>query len=45
MFYKKNIKKKKRTLCVSEANFKALKMKNHLAAVNLKFFTTIPNLT
>ena len=31
-------KKKQRTLCVS-------KIKNHVPAVNLKFFITTPNLT
>ena len=36
---------KKKTLCVSKANFYAQKIKNHLPAVNLKFFITTPNLT
>ena len=37
--------KKKRDLCISIVNFYALKMKKHLPAVNLRFFTAIPNLT
>ena len=36
---------KKRTLCVSKANFYTQKIKNHLPAVNLKFCITTPNLT
>ena len=38
-------KEKKRTLCVSKPNFYTQKIKNHLPAVNLKFFITTPNLT
>ena len=36
---------KKRTLCVSKANFYVQKMKSHVPGVNLKFFITTPNLT
>ena len=38
-------KEKQRTLCVSKPNFYTQKIKNHVPAVNLKFFITTPNLT